>query len=188
MRRIQAIALVCMFATPLAFAQAPASAAKTQLALKMYDISGASGVFQSLEYNILTSTMGEIGQGLGDKASCPALQPEAQSFKAKMDSMFNAMNDAQFRQEASKAYAETFTDEEMKQIIAFMQSPAGLKMTRVQADLSKRIGGIAVARAKIHEAEIHTAQTTFNANVQKIAATCPSAPAPAAAPTPPPKK
>ena len=80
MRRIQAIALVCMFATPLAFAQAPASAAKTQLAQKLYDVSDAGSVFQALEFNVVSNIMGSIGQGLGDKASCAALQPEAQSF------------------------------------------------------------------------------------------------------------
>lgn len=178
MRRIQAIALACMIATPLAaLAQTPP--AKMQLAQKMYDISEAGSVFQALEYNVVGGIMGGIGQSLGDKAGCAALQPEAQSFKGKMDTMFNAMNDASFRQQASQVYADTFTDDEMRQIIAFMQSPAGLKMKRVQPDLVKRIGGIAEARAKIHEPEIRTAASTFAGNIQKIAATCPAAPAPA---------
>jgi len=175
MRRIQAIALACMVATPLAFAQT--SPAKMQLAQKMYDISEAGSVFQALEYNVVSGIMGGIGQGLGDKASCPALQPEAQSFKGKMDTMFNSMNDAGFRQQASQVYADTFTDDEMRQIIAFMQSPAGIKMKRVQPDLVKRIGGIAEARAKTHEQEIRTAAGAFAGNIQKIAATCQATPA-----------
>ncbi|HTD28987.1 MAG TPA: DUF2059 domain-containing protein, partial [Xanthomonadaceae bacterium] len=117
-----------------------------------------------------------------DKASCPALKPEAESFHTKMDTMFNGMSDASFRQQASQVYADTFTDDEMRQIIAFMQSPAGVKMKRVQPDLVKRIGGIAEARAKTREADIRTAASGFAANVQKIAATCPSTPATQAAP------
>jgi len=176
MRRIQVIALACMIATPLA-AMAQTSPAKAQLAQKMYDISEAGSVFQALEYNVVGGIMGGIGQGLGDKASCPALQPEAQAFKTKMDTMFNGMNDASFRQQAAQVYADTFTEDEMRQIIAFMQSPAGIKMKRVQPDLVKRIGGIAEARAKVHEQEIRTAAGAFATNIQKIAATCPSTPA-----------
>jgi hypothetical protein len=186
MRHIQAIALACMVATPLAFAQAPANPAKMQLATKMYDISEAGTVFQALEYNVVGNIMGGIGQGLGDKATCPALQPEAQTFKGKMDTLFTSMNDASFRQQASQVYADTFTDDEMKQIITFMQSPAGQKMKRVQPDLVKRIGAIAEARAKTHEADIKSDAQSFAIDVNNIAKTCPST-APAAAGQPPKK-
>ena len=178
MRRNLAIALACMVVAPMAFAQAPApaTAAKTQLALKMYDISDASQVFQALEFNIVSNIMGGIGQSLGDKASCPALQPEAQSFRTKMDALFNGLNNPQFRQEAAKVYSDTFTEAEMKQIIAFRESPTGQKLDRVQSDMAKRIGGLAEARLKPHEAEVRAAATALNANVQKIAATCPATP------------
>jgi len=178
MRLFKLTALAFLLATPLT-AMAQTSPAKMQLAQKMYDISEAGSVFQALEYNVVGGIMGGIGQGLGDKATCPALQPEAQSFKTKMDTMFNSMNDASFRQQASQVYADTFTDEEMRQIIAFMQSPAGMKMKRVQPDMVKRIGAIAETRAKTHEQEIRTAAGAFATNIQKIAATCPSTPAPA---------
>ncbi len=177
MRLLNLSALALLLATPLAFAQAPANPAKMQLAQKMFDISEAGSVFQALEYNVVGGIMGGIGQGLGDKASCPALQPEAQSFKSKMDATFNGMNDASFRQQAAQVYADTFSDDEMRQIIAFMQSPAGVKMKHVQPDLVKRIGGIAEARAKTHESDIRAAAGTFASNIQKIAATCPAAPA-----------
>ena len=181
MRRIQVIALACMIATPLA-AMAQTSPAKLQLAQKMYDINDTGSVFQSLEYSVVSNIMGGIGQSLGDKAGCTALQPEAQSFKTKMDTMFNGMNDAGFRQQAVQIYADTFTDDEMRQIIAFMQSPAGVKMKRVLPDLGKRVGGIAETRMKTHEQEIRTAASGFASNIQKIAATCPTTPAPAASP------
>ena len=131
MRRIQAIALACMVATPLAFAQAsgPASAMKTQLALKMYDISGADAVFHDIENNIGSNIMDNMNQGLGDKAGCPALQPEVKTFRTKMDALFTGLNDASFRQEAAKVYSDTFTEAELKAIIAFEQSPAGQKLS-----------------------------------------------------------
>jgi hypothetical protein len=193
MRRIQAIALACMVASPLALAQAPAPAsapaspAKMQLASKMYDINGVGTVFQGMEYNIMTSTMEQIGQGLGDKASCPALQqsaiqPQVQTFKGKLDGVLNSLSDAQFRQQASKVFADAYTEEEMKQIIAFMQSPAGQKMARMGGEINQRIGALAMNRAKTHATEIGAAREDFAKSIDKIASTCPATPPPAAAP------
>jgi hypothetical protein len=182
MRRIHTIALACLFAAPLAFAQAPASAMKTQLALKMYDISGTDSVFRAMENDTGSNVMEGINQGLGDKAGCAALQPEVQSFRGKMDTLFAGLNDAQFRQDAAKVYSDTFTEDELKQIIAFQQSVAGQKLSKASGEVSKRIYAIAVARAKTRENDIRTTVSTFVTNVQKIAATCPSAPAAAAPP------
>lgn len=186
MRRNLVIALACMVAVPLAFAQAPApapsSVAKTQLALKMYDINKVGSVFEGIEYNIISGTMGEIGQQIGPNVQqCPALQqsaikPQVQAFKTKLDAMFDGMNNAQFRQEAAKVYADAFTEAEMKQIIAFLQSPAGQKMTSLNDDISKRIGGLAMAHVKAHENDIRAAQTNFADIIQKVAATCPANP------------
>lgn len=181
MRRTFALALACLAASPLALAQTAASPAKIQLAMKMYEVTGASNVFQALEYNIANNIMGTVAQGLGDKASCPALQPEAQSFKTKMDGIFGSMNDAQFRQDAAKVFADSFSEDEMRQIIAFEQSPAGQKLQRMQPEILGRIGKLAEARSKVRDNDIRTAAQTMVENVKKIAATCP-APAPAPAP------
>lgn len=184
MRRTLAVALACMAATPLAFAQTAASPAKMELAAKMYEVTGANNVFQALEYNIANNIMGTVAQGLGDKASCPALQPEAQSFKTKMDGIFGGLNDAAFRQDAAKVFADNFSEDEMRQIIAFEQSPAGQKLQRLQPEVLRRIGALAEARAKTRDNDIRAAAQTMVGNVQRIAATCPS-PTPAASPAQP---
>ncbi len=183
MRRTLLIALACMAATPLALAQTAVSPAKMQLATKMYDVTGAGNVFQALEYNIANNIMGTVAQGLGDKASCPALQPEAASFKTKMDGIFGSFNDAAFRQQAAKVFADSFNEDEMRQIIAFEQSPAGQKLQRLQPEILRRIGGLAEAHAKTRDADIRTAAQTMVTNVKKIAETCPT-PKPAPAPAP----
>lgn len=186
MRRTLALALACMAVTPLAFAQTAAvSPAKMELANKMFEVSGANNVFQALEYNIANNVMGSVAQGLGDKASCPALQPEAQSFKTKMDGIFGSLNDASFRQDAAKVFADNFSEDEMRQIIAFEQSPAGQKLQHMQPEILRRIGALAEARAKTRDNDIRTAAQTMVSNVQRIAATCPSAPKPAASPAQP---
>ena len=171
MRRIQALALACLFATPMAFAQ-NASPARMALAQKLFDLQQASSVFQTLEFNVIGGFMNQVGQNLGDKASCPALQPEAKAFRAKMDTAFNAMNDATFKQAALKVYTDTFTDDEMRQIIAFMQSPAGMKLTQSASDVAQKIMKAANDRAQPHEAEIKAQMSAFNDKVTKIASMC----------------
>jgi hypothetical protein len=187
MRRTHILALSCLLAAPVAFAQAPqaASAFKMQLAMKMYDLSGADNVFRSIEADYGSNVMDGIGQGLGDKAGCEALKPEIQTYRTKLDGIFSGLNDASFKQEAAKVYADNYTEDEMRQIIAFEQSPAGKKLGKVQGEVNKRIVEVAVSRAKTH-AEIDATTSSFVNNVKKIAATCPSAPP--AAPAAPPVK
>ncbi len=184
MRRLTVLALSCLIAVPVAFAQAP-SAFKMQLALKMYDISGTDNIFRSIENDIGSNIMDGVSAGLGDKAGCAALQPELKNFHDKMDSLFTGLNDAAFRQEAAKVYADSFSEEELRQIIAFQQSPAGQKLSKINADIGKRIYQVALTKAKTRENDIRTAESAFVTNVQKIAATCPATPPPAAPAAPP---
>ncbi len=185
MRLLKFSALALLLASPVSMAQT-ASPAHMQLAAKMYDLSEPGSVFKAMQNNIMGNVMGSIGEGLGPKASCPALQPEAQTFQSKMDGIFAGFADAKFRTDAMKVYSDMFTDDEMKQIIAFMQSPAALKLKRLQPDIGKRVAALAEARVKSREGDIRAAADAMNANVQRIAATCPAAPAPSQ--TPPPKK
>jgi hypothetical protein len=182
MRRTHILALSCLLVAPVALAQAPVSAFKMQLAQKMYDISGTDNVFHSIENDIGSNIMDGVSQGLGDKAGCSALQPELKSFHDRMDTLFTGLNDSSFRQEAARVYADTFSEEELKQIIAFQQSPAGQKLSKANTDIGKRIYQIAVTKAKTRENDIRATESTFVGNVQKIAATCPSAQPPAAVP------
>ncbi|MBS0194137.1 MAG: DUF2059 domain-containing protein [Proteobacteria bacterium] len=187
MRRTLAIALACLAATPLAFAQTAASPAKLQMAQKMYDVSNAGNVFQSLEFSIISNTMSEIGQGLGNKAeTCPglqqqAVQPHIAAFKGKLDPIFNGMADAQFKADAVKVFADAFTEDEMRQILAFVQSPAGQKYTRTIGELNQRISALAMARAKTRSTDIGNAQRDFAVTIQKVADACPVTPAAAPA-------
>ncbi len=176
MRLLKYSALALLLASPVSMAQ-NASPAHMQLAAKMYDLSEPATVFKSMQGGIMANVMGSIGEGLGAKSSCPALEPEAKSFQAKMNGIFAGMADAKFRTDAIKVYADMFTDDEMKQVIAFMQSPAAQKLTRLQPEIGKRIGALAQDRVKARETDIRAAADALNTNVQRIAATCPAVPA-----------
>ncbi|MBS0211908.1 MAG: DUF2059 domain-containing protein [Proteobacteria bacterium] len=188
MRRTLAIALACLAATPLAFAQTAVSPAKQQMAQKMYDAANVGDVFQGIEVSIISNTMGEIGQGLGNKPeTCPglqqqAVQPHIAAFKGKLDPIFSGMADPQFKADATKVFADAFTEDEMRQILAFMQSPAGQKYSRTIGELNQRIYALAMTRAKTRGADINNAQRDFATTIQNIANACPASPAPATQP------
>lgn len=186
MRRLLILALSSLLVAPTVLAANEPSAFKMQLAQKMYDLSGVDNVFRSIENEIGSNVMDGISQGLGNKAGCAALQPELKSFHDKMDGLFTGLNDKQFRNDAAKVYADTFSEDELRQIIAFQQSPAGQKLSKVSSDIGKRIYLLAMAKAKTREAEIKNTESAFVGNIQKIAETCPVTP-PAAPPAPPAK-
>ena len=190
MQLFKRTALALLLASPLAMAQtaapnAPASASQMQMAQKMVEVGDTGKVFNILGGDIFQQMMSGLAQEAGNKASCPALKPQVESFGKQMQSMFDSYNDAAFRQDVAKVYADIYTEQEMREIVAFMQSPTGRKMIAKQPELTQRIGTLGQAKVKAHETEIRTAAAGFETRMKTTLATCPavqpqkSAPAPA---------
>ena len=194
MRLFKRTALALLLASPLAMAQpaatsTPASPAAMQAAQKMVEVGDAGKVFNVIGGGIFQDMMGGFAQEAGNKGSCPALKPQVESFGKQMQSMFDSYNDAAFRQDVAKVYADIYTEQEMREIIAFMQSPTGRKMIAKQPELTQRIGMLGQAKVKAHETEIRTAAAGFEQRMKTTLATCPAGPpqqrqtpAPASAP------
>jgi hypothetical protein len=187
MRLFKLTTLALLLASPLAMAQTaapapkPASPAAMQLAQKMVDLGDSGKVFNVIGGSIFQDMMGALAQEAGDKASCPALKPQVEQFGQQLSTMFNGYNDASFRQDVAKVYADVYTEKEMKEITTFMQSPTGRKMISKQGELTQRIGMLGQNRVKAHDTEIRTAYAGFESRMKTTLATCPAAP-PAVAP------
>ena len=190
MQLFKRTALALLLASPLAMAQTaaprpPASPSEMQMAQKMVEVGDTGKVFNVIGGGIFQDMMGGFAQEAGNKASCPALKPQVETFGKQMQSMFDSYNDAAFRQDVAKVYADIYTEQEMREIIAFMQSPTGRKMIAKQPELTQRIGMLGQAKVKAHETEIRTAAAGFEQRMKTTLATCPagqpqqSAPAPA---------
>ena len=183
MRLFKLTALALLLASPLAMAQTaapapkPASASAMQLAQRMVELGDSGKVFNVLGGSIFQDMMGGLAQEAGDKASCPALKPQVEAFGQQMSTMFNSYNDAAFRQDVARVYADVYTEKEMKEITNFMQSPTGRKMIAKQPELTQRIGALGQAKIKAHDTEIRTAYSGFELRMKTTLATCPSAPA-----------
>ena len=201
MRLFTALALSFLVVSPLALAQAgagaggaapaaPPSPAAMQLAGKLYDDIHVDSVFKSIGGNLVEGELGAAGRVAGDRGSCQALRPTAQTFVAKLEPIFSGLADAQFRQSAVTVYANNFTEDELRQITSFIESPAGKKFNAVGPQVGQQVQALAEAKVKPHEAQIRAAMNEFEGSFKTALATCPAAPGSAApAPTTPaPKK
>lgn len=185
MRLFKHTALALLLATPLAMAQTtapapaatPASPAAMQLAVKMVEIGDTGKVFNVIGGGIFQDMMSGFAQEAGNKGSCPALKPQVEAFGKQMQTMFDSYNDATFRQDVAKVYADVYTEQEMREIVAFMQSPTGRKMIAKQPELTQRIGTLGQTKVKLHEAEIRGAASAFEQRMKVTLATCPAGPA-----------
>lgn len=181
MRLFKHTALALLLASPLAMAQtaapstssSPPTPGAMQMAQQMVQVGDTGKVFAVLGGGIFQDMMGAFAQEAGNKASCPALQPQVQSFGQQMSAMFNSYNDAAFRQDVAKVYADIYTEQEMREIIAFMQSPTGRKMSAKQSELTQRIGQLGQAKIKLHEMEIRNAGSAFEQKMKTTLITCP---------------
>lgn len=186
MQLFKSTALALLLASPMVMAQTaapapkPASPAAMQLAQKLFDLNDPGKVFNLIGGSIFQDMMDGAAQQAGDKAACPALKPQVQSFEKQLSTMFSSYNDAAFRQDVAKVYADVYTEKEMREIVGFLQSPTGRKMMAKQAELGQRIGQLGQVRVKAHDTEIRTAYAGFDSRMKTTLATCPAgAPAPA---------
>ena len=196
MRLSAAIALTFALITPMAFAQtapapapaptAPPSAAAIQLGQKLYDDQHAEGVFDGLASNIVSNEISAAQNVAGPKAGCQALRAPVQAFYQKMQTVYSNLADAQFRQSAATVYANNLSEQEMRDIANFLESPAGKKWNAVSGQVSQGIFAIASEKVKPRDAQVRATLSDFEAQFKTALATCPAGAAQPGAPTPPP--
>jgi hypothetical protein len=197
MRLSAAIALSFALITPMAFAQtapapsAPPSPASMQLAQRLYDDTHVESVFEGIAGNLVTNELQAAQNVAGNKASCQALRAPAQAFVQRVQPLMANLADAQFRQSASTVYANSLSEQELRDITTFLESSAGKKWNTVSAQVNQQIMQLAFEKAKPRETQLNAARTDFETSFKNTLATCPAGTAqPGAAPTqaPPPKK
>jgi len=202
MRHFTAIALSFLVVSPLALAQnaapsgaqpaaPPPSAAAMQLAQKLYDDNKIGEVaFENLGNNVLESAFGATRRAMAEKGveSCPALQQPWSNFQTKMKPMLSNLADAQFRSTVVNLYASAYTEAELRDITAFVESPSGKKFLMLDPQIGQRIMMIAGEKAKPRESQVNAAMADYGNNVKSALATCPVASHGAAQPGQPARK
>jgi hypothetical protein len=130
---LSAVALAAALALPvsISWAQAPATPATQQqispehlaLARAVIDFTGAGSSFDSIVPQILADARSLVIRNQ------PALQSDLDAVIPELDREFQKRRD-DLLNDIARTYAETFSEDELKQIAAFYQSAVGKKLTQ----------------------------------------------------------
>ncbi len=122
--RPAAIAVALVAASPAAHAQQP-SAASMLVAKQLIDVTGATGLFTPLIAGVVEQAKNLYLQ------QNPSLAKDLNEIADKMRKNLQPRF-AEVTNEIARLYATHFTEQELKAILAFYQSPAGKKMLAQQ--------------------------------------------------------
>ena len=122
--RLAAAAVVLAVITPAAHAQQP-SAASMAVAKQLITSTGATAVFNPLIAGVVEQAKLLFLQQ--NPGLAKDLNEVAAKIRTDLQPRFSELND-----EVAKLYATNFTEQELKDILAFYQTPAGKKMLLVQ--------------------------------------------------------
>lgn len=128
------------FVTSLAFAAAPSQAQEIppeQLALarQYVDLTNKAGLYEAILVQTASQTSKLFGQAnpeITDKIDA-AIGKILETYKGKNDELFN-----QF----ARVYATTFTQDELKEIVAFYASPTGQKVATKALEINAGISAV----------------------------------------------
>ncbi len=136
-RLIVAAALIAAVAVP-AFAQQTERQKLSEELLVLLDIP--KNIQQSFEMvkKMIPGQMEKMGEMTGQKKDPAAMAAAADQQTSMIDMIAKEMSWDNMKDEFVNLYAETFTEEELKGLIEFYQSPAGRKFIEKQPELMRR--------------------------------------------------
>jgi len=126
--RLAAIAVLLAAASPAALAQQQPSAASMLVAKQLIQVSGATTLFSPLISGVVEQAkILYLQQNPGLAKDLGEIAPK---IREQLQPRFNELTD-----EVARLYATRFTEQELKAILAFYQSPTGKKMLAIQPQL-----------------------------------------------------
>ena len=120
-RTLCAAAIACLAFAQDARAQAQPSAAAVALGREVVEAKGALNMFDSVIVGVIEYHKGVLLQ------SNPNLQKDLNDVAARLSTEF-APRRANVQAEIARAYANRFTEQELKEILAFYKTPLGKKL------------------------------------------------------------
>src|ERR1041385_207008 len=117
-------ALACLLGMAHAQAQAP-SASAIATARELVQTKGGNAMFDPVIVSVVEQTKGALLQ------TNPQLSKDLNDVAAQLRGEFAARRDELITQ-AAKLYAERFSEQELKDMLAFYTSPLGKKMSTVE--------------------------------------------------------
>jgi len=118
--RLAPVLLACQLFAGAALAQQPTAAAVT-LARELVELKGGNAMFEPVIFSMIEQTKGALVQ------TNPQLAKDLNDVATQLRSEFSPRRN-ELMTEAAKLYAQRFSEQELKDILAFYKTPVGRKM------------------------------------------------------------
>jgi uncharacterized protein len=165
---VLAIACTSALAAPATTA-AKADDPKTELAIQLMQITNFDQMMATMRQQVSAS----IEQSMGIAGSCASSQPVFGEFtQALADKLSDALTSADFKVDVASVYAETFDEQELRDIIAFYQSPLGRKMLAKMPELMQRSTQISQERIKAIMPDVQAISEHYRPLIQAATQQC----------------
>ncbi|MEO7415370.1 MAG: DUF2059 domain-containing protein [Opitutaceae bacterium] len=156
---------------------AKATLAQAEEVIRKMDFDRMMSKMMDQQKDAMVNMTRQMGQGAttgADREAVAAFQ------KKTMDTLFEAMDFGQMKNDMAQVYSETFTADELRGLSDFYSTPSGLAMIEKQPEVAQKINGLMMSRMMTAMPKIQAMSKEFAAEqAAKRAAAGGSAPAPA---------
>jgi|GEM_PF-524441 len=175
------LTVLLVTATPLAFgagATHPADG-KTKLAIELMEISHYDQNMKAMQGQIAAM----MEQQFASSAKCDAAQPTIREFsKAMTDKTSAVLFSDDLKVDIASVYAEVFSEDELRDVIAFYKSPLGKKLLDRMPELMQKSMQISQQRMQSVMPELEKLGEDYGPRIREASESCKTDAAPAAKP------
>ncbi|MEO7325615.1 MAG: DUF2059 domain-containing protein [Dokdonella sp.] len=163
-----ALAFFSSFAAAAAPAMKPEDA-KTKLAIELMQIVHYDRTMQAMQSQIRLT----MEKQYDDYAKCDVALPIVREFSSKVgDKIAIGFGSEEMKIDVASAYAEVFGEDELREIIAFYQSPLGKKLLDRMPELAQKSVQISQDRMKSMMPELKQLGEEYGPRIRQAAETC----------------
>ena len=159
---------LCVAAT--AFAEAPSKVdAKTDLAMQLMAVTNLDRTMQQMAVQV-QAMMEKQFESYG---SCPASSAVVHEMSAKIgEKVTGVLKSDAMKVDIASVYAEVFSEDELRETIAFYKSPLGRKLLERMPDLMQKSMQISQDRMREVMPEMQKLGEQYGERIREAAATC----------------
>ena len=142
---------------------------KITLSIELMQIMNFDKTMQSMQGQM----RGMMEEQFKSYAACEAAQPVLEEFSGRLtDRMMGYLTDEELKVDIAAVYADVFTVEELRGIVAFYHSTLGKKMIERMPELMQRSMQITQGRMKSMMPELQALSEEYGARIEAAAKTC----------------
>lgn len=156
-----------------AVAQAEEMNAREELALEIIELTNADAVTEQLVGQMRSAMLRQVES----RIRCEAMRPAVEEAVDDVTGAFTeAMNSLDLRAQMVIVYAETFTEDELREIASFYRSAAGRRMVEAMPEIMRRTMTLGQERMQRMQARVQQAMARHGETFARAAEQCEAPP------------